>query len=96
MQELNGSNEVCFGYPNGGSRDFTEESVRMVRESGALCAVTTIGGLNASTEDCYRLKRISVGASLRQSGFRLRCSGLYEALRAAVGSKGDQDFAADT
>lgn len=89
VREVTGRKEICFAYPNGGPADFTEHSVRILEECRVLCAVTTLGGLNAPTEDRYRLKRVSVSAWLSQSGFRLRCSGLYEALRNAVGSKGD-------
>jgi peptidoglycan/xylan/chitin deacetylase (PgdA/CDA1 family) len=51
-----------FAYPNGAAADFTDETVRIVREAGFLAACTTVRASNRPGCDLLRLGRIGVGA----------------------------------
>ena len=44
--------DLAFAYPNGGRKDFTEETKSLVSEAGYACAVTTIDGTNANGAEC--------------------------------------------
>lgn len=72
-----------FAYPNGAVGDFTDDTVRLVREAGFRSACTTMRGSNARGADLFRLARIGVGdeatlvlagrlAGLLDEGFRQR------------------------
>ena len=60
-------------YPNG---SFNEEIVRMAKESGYVCAVTTVEGFNQSGDDLMTLKRIALGPDLCSAGLLAQVSGL--------------------
>ena len=47
----------AFAYPNGRREDYSAEVVRMVREAGFTCAVTTEFGVNSSATPPYELRR---------------------------------------
>jgi peptidoglycan/xylan/chitin deacetylase (PgdA/CDA1 family) len=47
----------AFAYPNGGSQDYDSTTVRLVRESGFTCAVTTRRGLNGPAMSAFELRR---------------------------------------
>jgi len=49
-----------FAYPNGRTDDFTDETVRIIKDSGYASACTTAHGINTGTIDLYRLKRVSI------------------------------------
>ena len=49
-----------FAYPNGGSEDFGERDMRLVREAGFETATTSIEGINRPGADPYRLLRFNV------------------------------------
>lgn len=55
-----------FAYPFGRNWDWSEETVRIVREAGWKSATTTHGGTNRRGQDPYRLKRVMIdeGAEL--------------------------------
>ena len=52
-----GSRARAFAYPNGGAEDVTELSVRLVKDAGFTCAVTTRRGLNTATTPVLELRR---------------------------------------
>jgi peptidoglycan/xylan/chitin deacetylase (PgdA/CDA1 family) len=47
----------AFAYPNGTEKDFNQTSIKILKEAGFLCAVTTIFGTNSCGDDLFRLKR---------------------------------------
>jgi peptidoglycan/xylan/chitin deacetylase (PgdA/CDA1 family) len=52
-----GARPRAFAYPNGGAEDVNELTVRLVREAGFTCAVTTRRGLNTSSTPLLELRR---------------------------------------
>jgi peptidoglycan/xylan/chitin deacetylase (PgdA/CDA1 family) len=70
-----------FAYPNGRARDFDERSKAAVRACRIPWALTTVEGLVAPGDDPLALRRMSVGADLSFSRFRLLVSGALLALR---------------
>ena len=48
---------TTFAYPNGTRRDFNESTKQILRESGFLCALTTIFGTNMYGDDLFELSR---------------------------------------
>jgi peptidoglycan/xylan/chitin deacetylase (PgdA/CDA1 family) len=57
IEKALGSRPRAFAYPNGGADDVTETTVRLVKEAGFACAVTTRRGLNTSTTPVLELRR---------------------------------------
>ena len=49
-----------FAYPYGTAQDFTDETVRIVRETGFELACTTVPGSVESGDDLFRLRRCVV------------------------------------
>jgi peptidoglycan/xylan/chitin deacetylase (PgdA/CDA1 family) len=47
----------AFAYPNGQPEDYTETTVRLVREAGFDCAVTTRFGMNGPATPSFELRR---------------------------------------
>ena len=47
----------AFAYPNGQPEDYTDTTVRLVREAGFDCAVTTRFGMNGSATPRWELRR---------------------------------------
>lgn len=73
-----GNEQVMFAYTNGRPQDFDRRAKSVLKEINALCAVTTISGLNSSSEDLYELKRISIGDDIDEVNFQLLCSGFID------------------
>lgn len=46
-----------FAYPNGGTDDYSPETVRLVERAGFTCAVTTRRGLNTTRTPRFELRR---------------------------------------
>jgi len=65
-----------FCYPNGSNADFGVETVEAVRRAGYLTAVTMEKGLNNSSTDPFRLRRIGVQPELDEAYFQ-RCAAAY-------------------
>jgi peptidoglycan/xylan/chitin deacetylase (PgdA/CDA1 family) len=70
---------TAFAYPNGGHRDFNTQIANLVKESGFLCAVTTIPRWIGPEANIYELGRIYMSKDPNQ--FKVLFSGLYGDLR---------------
>ena len=58
-----------FCYPNGSTRDFTSDAVRVVRSAGFRTATTTEPGVVMPGSDMLRLRRIAVDPGDHESYF---------------------------
>jgi len=65
LREKAGVEDPLFSYPNGRRGDHTQESRRLVIESGFRCALTTDQGFNQIGDDPFCLKRFSTGNNSR-------------------------------
>jgi peptidoglycan/xylan/chitin deacetylase (PgdA/CDA1 family) len=70
-----------FAYPNGRKQDFDDRAKNILTSSKALCAVSTISGLNHPDHDPLELKRISIGEDTTPSRFKLLCSGFIDEIK---------------
>lgn len=72
-----GTHVKLFAYPNGGSADFDDRIIKLVREAGFDCAVTTIQGLIYKYDFCniYKLKRIVLNSGFEK--FKIKAAGIY-------------------
>lgn len=61
IREATGIPPTQFAYPNGKRSDFTEATVRILREAGCRLAVTTEEGFPGRGSDPFRIPRISAG-----------------------------------
>lgn len=52
-----GATPQAFAYPNGRAEDYTPSVVRLVREAGFACAVTTRFGINTAATSPFELRR---------------------------------------
>lgn len=67
-----------FAYPNGGAKDYTEQTVRLVQECGFACAVTTRWGLNGAGTPAFELRRGGPWEHhLPTFALKLACYGLW-------------------
>lgn len=57
IQEQTGRTPRAFAYPNGTEQDFNLPVKLALREAGYRCAVTTVFGSNAPTQDPFELRR---------------------------------------
>jgi peptidoglycan/xylan/chitin deacetylase (PgdA/CDA1 family) len=71
LERALGARVQAFAYPGGKPGDFSVETVRLVREAGFSCAVTTLFGSNPPGQDRYSLRRVAL-ADLDASTFALR------------------------
>lgn len=74
-----------FAYPNGRRQDFTDDTVRIVRDIGIKAAVTTEEEFVDAQTDRYRIGRIPVGADMRLAEFKARLSGFFYFLKGIKG-----------
>ncbi len=77
-QKLNTS-VLSFAYPHGGFRDFSDNIVSILKQSGFLCAVTTIPRWVNLAEDPFKLGRIVVPDD--PDRYKALFSGLYGDLK---------------
>ena len=75
-----------FAYPNGGTRDFTADTVGILKESGFDAACSMIRGANAPGSDRYELKRIGIGADPRHVLEARFCGMFDDGVRRRLGS----------
>jgi len=71
--------DIIFAYTFGNHEDFNDLSKQVVREHGALCAVTTVGGLNDPGDDLFELKRIF--CNVTKDAFKLSICGCLTELK---------------
>jgi len=84
-----GARVDAFCYPNGQPDDFTDETVRIVREAGFSSAVMACGGmLDPGPVDLLRLRRVAAPDDVPM--FRNCVNGLWE-LRSAIRAYGLQE-----
>ena len=79
-----GLEHVTFAYPNGKPTDFTDDTKMILRDTGALCGLSTIEGLCDPDDDPYELRRIPVGCDMTPHRFALLCSGFLTWLKASL------------
>ena len=65
VSEITGQPCRIFAYPNGRRQDFTEETIRLLKNSGVNFAFTTIYGHNYPNTSPMVQKRIGVGGNLK-------------------------------
>jgi peptidoglycan/xylan/chitin deacetylase (PgdA/CDA1 family) len=68
-----------FAYPNGGSDDFTRETLRLVREAGFKAACTTISGRINNNVSMFQLPRYGSPESVWEA--KATVSGAFETLK---------------
>lgn len=76
-----------FAYPNGRPQDFTEETVKLLRQLGIKAAVTSIDGMYEPGTDPYRIRRIAIGSNTSRWEFKARLSGFFYFLRRLRGQQ---------
>lgn len=60
LEEVLNQAVTCFAYPNGKpNQDYRDEHVRMVREAGFACAVSTAWGAAGQGSDVFQLPRFT-------------------------------------
>jgi peptidoglycan/xylan/chitin deacetylase (PgdA/CDA1 family) len=69
-----GKEVTTFCYPNGDYYDFNTDIIEIVKESGFICAVSSISRKNPSKKDLYSLGRIS---PWNYDSFKYFASGIY-------------------
>jgi len=57
IQQVCGEAPRAFAYPNGSADDYNSDVVRLVREAGFTCALTTRFGVNTATTSPWELRR---------------------------------------
>jgi peptidoglycan/xylan/chitin deacetylase (PgdA/CDA1 family) len=70
---------IAFAYPNGGSDDFTRETLMLVREAGFKAACTTISGRIHDNVSMYQLPRYGSPESVWEA--EATVSGAFETLK---------------
>jgi len=70
---------ATFAYPNGGSDDFTRETLRLVREAGFKAACTTMSGRVNNNVSMYQLPRYGSPESVLDA--KATVSGAFETLK---------------
>lgn len=80
-ERLRSMGPVIFAYPNGRRVDFTEQAKNLLACEGALCALSTISGLNHVDQDIFELKRVSIGEDTHRSNFKLATSGFIDRIK---------------
>ena len=60
LEEILGRAVTAFAYPYGGERDYTSETIDLVRRTGFYCGCTTSQAVVQTNADRYRLPRLQV------------------------------------
>lgn len=61
LEDETGCDITLFAYPNGGAADYTPASIEILKDSGYICACTTLPGVNTSETSVYELRRTMAG-----------------------------------
>lgn len=83
LQKHIGHEITLFAYPNGAPEDYNIEHIRLLKENGFICSVTTTAKLNQPDDDPYQLGRICIGPELSNSlsHFALKVAGFTFAMK---------------
>jgi hypothetical protein len=65
-----------FAYPNGRRQDFSNDTKRLLQQTGYRCAACTIPGLQPASGDLYEIRRVNIGADASFEQFEMRMAGL--------------------
>ena len=65
-----------FAFPNGLPRDFTPETIRLLKKNGVCAAVTMVSGVNRRRCDVFELKRIAARRGMTLGQFEVQLAGL--------------------
>jgi len=60
LEKILGRQVTAFAYPYGGERDYTSETVDLIRRKEFYCGCTTTEAVVRANTDCYRLPRLQV------------------------------------
>jgi peptidoglycan/xylan/chitin deacetylase (PgdA/CDA1 family) len=60
LEEILGQPVLSFSYPHGGERDYTSETVALVRDAGYVCACNTFSEAVRRRADQFQLPRVQV------------------------------------
>lgn len=77
LEDMTGERIKYFAYPKGKKRDFTEENMVMVKESGYDAAFCTENGCIRNTSNIFALNRIGI-RNCPLFVFKTRVSGIFE------------------
>ena len=69
-----------FAYPNGGKADYSEETIRLLKEAGFTAAFTTEPRSLGKNDSLYELPRFTMDGANDIHRARLIVSGIYNAL----------------
>ena len=67
-----------FAYPYGTPRDFNPEVISLVAETGYICAVTSLSGVNVGRASLYALRRTEIEATDGMYVFRKAIAGALD------------------
>lgn len=76
-----GTSSPTFAFPNGTKADYDHRVFPALRACGIPGAVTTVSGLNQSSQSTLELKRVGIGSDAERWQFRAEVSGLMDCLR---------------
>lgn len=79
IEEHLGCQVICFAYPNGLEKDFNEEIIDILQETGFQGAVTNINGFAHPDDDPFELRRINEINRPRHI-FAAKVSGIFDKL----------------
>ena len=80
LQNLDTSSPT-FAFPNGTKADYDHRVFSTLKACGIPAAVTTVSGLNRSSQSTLELKRVGIGSDAERWQFRAEASGLMDCLR---------------
>jgi peptidoglycan/xylan/chitin deacetylase (PgdA/CDA1 family) len=75
----------CFAYPNGGRRDFTEETPAAISRAGYELGFTLIGRMCDRSLEPVQLDRVWIPGGDGLAGFRTRTSGMFTNIKRLAG-----------
>lgn len=76
--------EIPFSYPNGQREDFTDETEKLVRESGCYTAAACFPGRNRPGCNMYRLRRHAIAGYHSVNALDIDLCGLRSAMKQLV------------
>jgi poly-beta-1,6-N-acetyl-D-glucosamine N-deacetylase len=71
----------AFAFPNG---DYSARDIRLCKEAGYTCALTSDPGMNAQNADFFLLKRLSTNDTANLDELIVRASGVWGILKALL------------